>query len=88
MTPRGLATEAEQRKATAEAFRHASERAENSPNGMRQTARELRESAAAVQDSCDRDTMLRLAAEYERRATDAERRPRALRKTATLWHKT
>lgn len=88
MTPRDLATEAEQRKATAAAFRRASERAETSPDGMRQTARELRESAAAIPDSCDRDMMLRLAAEYERRATDAERRPRALRTTATLWHKT
>jgi len=86
MTPRDLATEVERHKAAAAAFRRAEERAETSPNGMRDTARELRDSAAAIPDSCDRDTMLRLAAEYERRAAEAERRPRPLRTMATAWH--
>lgn len=40
---------------------------------MRETARELRQSASLMRDSCDRDTMLRLAAEYERRANDPGR---------------
>ena len=87
MTPQDLATEAERRKAAAAALRRAAQRAQTSPSGMREMAQELRDSAAAIPDSCDRDMMLRLAAEYERRAAEAERRPRPLRTTAAAWHK-
>lgn len=73
MTPRDLATESDLRRATDAAFRKASERAQNSPEGMRETAQQLRHNAAQMRDSCDRDAMFRLAAEYERRATDRER---------------
>lgn len=76
MTPKELATEAERRKATDSAFRRAAERAKNSPDGMRETARELRRNASLMPDSCDCDMMMRLAAEYERRANVAERRPK------------
>ncbi|HEY3916762.1 MAG TPA: hypothetical protein VGL83_03165 [Stellaceae bacterium] len=86
MTPQDLATDAERRKGMDAAFRRASERAEKSPDGMRETARELRRCASSRRDSCDRDAMLRLAAEYERRATDAERQRRPLRATAIAWH--
>ena len=83
MTPQDLATEAERRRGMEGAFRRASERTKNSPDGLRQTAVELRESATRMPDNCDRAAMLRLAAEYEHRAGDAERRlrsaPRALR---------
>lgn len=75
MTPRELATESELRRAMDAGFRKASERARNSPDGMRQTAQQLRQNAAQMRDDCDRDAMLRLAAEYERRATDRERHP-------------
>jgi hypothetical protein len=88
MTPQDLLTEAERRKAKTAAFRRAADRVKTSPDGMRETARELRDSAAAISDSCDRDMMLRLAAEYERRAADIERRPLPLRTTATAWYKT
>jgi hypothetical protein len=74
MTPQELATEAERRKVMDAAFRRASERAKNSPDGMRETARELRQNASQMPDSCDCNMMMRLAAEYERRASDAERR--------------
>jgi len=73
MTPPDLATESELRRAMDAGFRKASERAKNSPEGMRETARLLRQNAAQMRDSCDRDAMLRLAAEYERRASDGER---------------
>jgi len=43
MTPRDLATESELRRAMDAGFRKASERAQNSPEGMRQTARQLRQ---------------------------------------------
>lgn len=74
MTPQELATEAERRKGVDAAFRRAAEHIKNSPDGMRETARGLRERAVQVSDDCDRNAMLRLAAEYEHRAKDAERR--------------
>ena len=74
MTPQDLATETELRRVMDAAFRRASERAKNSPDGMRQTARQLRHNASQMRNSCDRDAMLRLAAEYERRAFNGERR--------------
>lgn len=72
MTPQDLATEAELRRGMDGLFRRASERAKNSPDGMRETARLLRHNASQMRDSCDRDAMLRLAAEYERRAANGE----------------
>lgn len=54
--------------------RRATERARNSPAGMRQTARELRVRADTASDSCDRTAMLSLAAEFESRADKLERR--------------
>jgi hypothetical protein len=41
---------------------------------MRQTARELRQRASDVLDSNDRDAMLRLAKEYDRRADSVQQR--------------
>jgi len=86
MTPRDLATESELRRAMDVGFRKASERAQNSPEGMRQTARQLRQNAAQMRDSCDRDAMFRLAAEYERRATDRERHAGSRGTGAPLTH--
>ena len=74
MTPQDLGTKTERRRAMDGAFRRAFDRAKNSPDGMRETARGLRQRAARMYDSRDRDTMLHLAAEFECRATDAERR--------------
>ena len=78
MTPQNLATEAERRKAEDAALRRESERVKNSPDpdSMRLTARGLRERAKSTPNNCDRSAMLRLAAEYERRADDTARRPR------------
>jgi hypothetical protein len=73
MTPQDLATETELRRAMDGAIRRASERFKHSPNGMRETARQLRQSASQMRDTCDREMMLRLAADYERRANDGER---------------
>ena len=77
MTVRAAAREVEQSKVMDEAFRGASERAKISPDGMRETARGLRERAAGLPDNCDRDAMLRLAAGFERRAVDAEQPARS-----------
>jgi hypothetical protein len=60
------------------AFRKAFEQQKKSSNGMRETALELRQRASRMRDSDDREVILRLAAEFECRATDAERR-RSLR---------
>jgi len=73
MTPQDLASQAELRRTMDAALRRAAERTKNSPDGMRETARELRGNASRMRNSCDRDAMLRLAAEYERRAQDRER---------------
>jgi hypothetical protein len=67
------AKEAEQRRATDVLFHEASERARNSPRGMRETARGLRQRASDMPDNGDRDLMLRLAADYERRADHRDR---------------
>lgn len=72
MMPRNLAAESERRQAM-DAFRASSERTKNSPDGMRETARGLRQRASEAPDSSDRDAMLRLATEYERRANQRER---------------
>jgi hypothetical protein len=72
MTPQDLATEAERRKALDAAYRRASERVENSPDGLRLTAKGLRDRAPNISDAGDRATMLRLASEYERRAAEMD----------------
>jgi len=74
MTPQDLATEVERRKALDAAYRRASERARNSPDGLRLTARGLRDRAKDMSDAGDRATMLRLASEYERRAGELDLR--------------
>ena len=83
MTPRDLATEAERRKVMDAASHRHSERVKNSPDGLRETARELRRNALQMPNSGDRDMMLRLAAGYERRAEDAERD--RLRAAGAVW---
>jgi len=52
------------------------ERYGDSPAGMRATAAALRQSAAEMMDSNDREAMLRVAAGFEQRADTAYRRPR------------
>lgn len=79
MTPQDLATEAERRRMLDAAYRRASERAKDSPDGLRLTAQGLRDRARNMPDAGDRATMLRLAFEYERRA--AELGPRRTRAT-------
>jgi hypothetical protein len=65
-----------ERRKSAEALHiKANDRFHNSALGMKTTARELRSGAEHMADSNDRDAMLRLAAAYERRAGDVERRP-------------
>jgi hypothetical protein len=66
--------EMEGRKSVEIAPPKAAEQFRNSAGGMRATAHELRSSAKHMPDTNDRDTMLRLADEYERRAGDSERR--------------
>jgi hypothetical protein len=61
------------RNAEDAARRHAAQRSEESPEGMRLTARGLRLRAEDMRDPRDRDTMLRLAADYERRALALEK---------------
>lgn len=68
--------EREEHHAVVVAQRKAEERYAASPVGMRETAAYLRRSADAMQDSNDRDAMLRLAAGYECRAEAAFRHPR------------
>jgi hypothetical protein len=72
MTGRQLVEKAQQLAALA-AQRKADEY-EETPWGMRATAAELRLGAAGMVDTFDRDLMLRLAAAFEQRATDALRR--------------
>jgi hypothetical protein len=60
---------AERRKKVDDAHARALERVKNSPDGMRLTAQGLRDRARNMLDAGDRATMLRLASEYERRAT-------------------
>jgi hypothetical protein len=72
MIHRALTKDTEQRQTTEASLRAAAERAKNSPDGMRETARGLRQRALQMPDSNDRDAMFRLATEYERRATHRE----------------
>jgi hypothetical protein len=60
----------------------ADERSTRSPQGMRRTASELRSRAAEMADCRDRDVMLRLACDFERRAEELARQPKA-QQTAT-----
>lgn len=52
------------------------ERALNTAEGMRATARELRKNAKTTPSSADSDAMLRIAIGYETRAADVEKRQR------------
>jgi hypothetical protein len=65
----------------------ADERSTRSPQGMRRTASELRSRAAEMADCRDRDVMLRLACDFERRAEELARQPKA-QQTATHKRKT
>jgi hypothetical protein len=56
-------------RAAAAARRAAEQRFRDSAQGMLEMARELRSRASQMADSNDGNMMLRLAAEYERRAT-------------------
>ena len=62
--------------------RETSEWAHDSASGMRETARDLRAGAGQMFDSNDRDMMLRLAANHDRRADDVERRIDGWRKSS------
>lgn len=62
--------------------RETTERSRNSASGMRETARDLRAGAGQMFDSNDRDMMLRLAANQDRRADDVERRMDGWRKSS------
>lgn len=73
MMPRTFAVATESLRAVDTAFRASSERASNSPEGMRETAQGLRQRASQMSDSFDRDAMLRLAAKYEGRAKNRDR---------------
>jgi hypothetical protein len=73
MTGQETRLEAAHRKALEATRRNTAERAKNSPNGMRTTAQELRNRARAMRDCSDRDAILRLAVQYERRAQELER---------------
>jgi len=64
----------EENRAMLEARHKAEERQANSPPGMQARAAELRARAGEMEDTNDRDAMLRLAAGYVRRAEDAARR--------------
>jgi hypothetical protein len=77
MTPRDLVPEAEQRKAKDAAYRRASERHENTPEGMRATAKGLRDRARDISSAGDRAAMLRLASGFEARADALDARIKA-----------
>jgi predicted lipid-binding transport protein (Tim44 family) len=62
--------EGEETRAAAAARRAADARYRDSAAGMLETARELFSRASEMADSNDRKTMLRLAAEFERRAKE------------------
>lgn len=68
------AVDGEETRAAAAARRVAEARFRDSPAGMLQTARELFSHASEMSDSNDRKMMLRLAAEFERRARERHSR--------------
>lgn len=74
MTPQDKTIEADRRRAVDAAHDKATEHAKNSPYGMRITAQGLRDRASSMSDAGDRTTMLHIASEYERRATELEER--------------
>jgi hypothetical protein len=77
MTPRDKAIEADLRTKANAAYSRSVERSRNSPDGMRDTAQGLRDRARNMSDAGDRATMLHLASEYERRASELAERLRA-----------
>ena len=72
MTPQPPDLEAERRKKEEASNRGATSRAENSPDGMRIKAQGLRDRARGMSNPSDREAMLRLASEFERRAKELE----------------
>lgn len=75
MTPQDLALEVKLRKVMDDAHRRGEERVQNSPSGLRSTAQGLRDRAGKTKNTGDREAMLRLAAGYEQRANDLDKRP-------------
>lgn len=73
-----LGAERQSDRAHVAAQQKAEERYANSSLGLLATAAELRRAAEGMRDSNDRDAMLRVAAGYEQRAVDVERRLRAI----------
>jgi hypothetical protein len=82
MTPQDLATDAKQRRTMEASFRRASERYENSPDGMRDKAKGLRDRARDMSNPGDRTLMLRLASGFEARAEALDKQPRGIAGTA------
>jgi len=74
MTREARAIAADRRMKVDAAYGRAVEHARNSPDGLRLTAQGLRDKARNMADTGDRATMLRLASEYERQATELELR--------------
>ena len=74
MTRQDLAPEVKLRKLMDDAHRRADERAQNSPSGLRSTAQGLRDRAGKIKNPGDHAAMLRLAAGYEQRANDLDKR--------------
>jgi hypothetical protein len=72
MTPQDKAIEPDRRRKMDDAFGRAVERAKNSPDGMRLTAKGLRERARNISAAGDRAAMLRIASECERRAMELD----------------
>lgn len=72
MTRQDKAIAADQRAKADAAYGRAVERARNSPDGMRLTAKGLRERASSIADAGDRAAMLRIASEYERQANESD----------------
>jgi type VI protein secretion system component VasF len=64
----------EETRAAAEARRAADARFRDSAAGMLETARDLLSNASQMSDTNDRKMMLRLAAEFERRAKEKRSR--------------
>jgi hypothetical protein len=77
MTPQDLATDAKQRRTMDASFRRASERHENSPDGMRDKAKGLRDRARDMSNPGDRASMLRLASGFEARADALDKQIKA-----------
>jgi hypothetical protein len=72
-----LLADRQELQAFAAAQRKEDERHAASPAGMRETASYLRRTADSMLDSNDRETMVRLAVGYERRAEEGFKREKS-----------